>query len=359
MTTITSKPYPRSRRPWALALALGLGLIALFVLCLSLGSVAISPLRIWGLLTGSDMGDPGLRDILMLFRLPKALTAMASGSALAVSGLLMQSLFSNQLASPDILGTNAGASIGVAVVLLWLPSADGSTLAHFLRVQDYLVLIMASAVGSAAVLFAVLAVSFLAKNPTHVLIAGIMFGFIANSAVSFLMFTALPQRAPNYLTWTYGSFQGVQLGQALPMLGLSLASGAIAWSMSRSLDALSFGPNYARSLGINIRGLRMSLIAISAGLSGLVTALCGPIAFLGLAAPYAAKWSLRRQAHALLIPFSALWGACIALGAESLSVVLGKNSMLPLNPLLSLLGAPIVLSLILKPRRRPGFGGSN
>jgi iron complex transport system permease protein len=326
--------------------ALGAGCLVLFVLDLASGSVRI-PLgeALRALIDGTAEGSSAV--IMRVFRLPKALTAVLAGTALAVSGLILQTVFRNPLAGPDSLGVGAGASIGVALLIL-ATGPVGSSLLGGLGFAGYAALALAASAGAAAVLVLVLLASRKFEHGVTLLLVGLMIGYLTGSLVSLLVYFGTPQKVQLYLGWTYGSFSGVRVAE-LPIFALAVVIGfALTFRSSKTLNALFLGERFAVTLGVRVKGARTRLLASAAILAGVVTAFCGPIAFLGIAAPQAARRIFRSSDHSILIPASALCGALIALAADIVSQAPGGGSVLPINPLLALVGAPFILLVFLR-----------
>ncbi len=342
---------PGERTKFLLA-GLGLLCILLFALDLAAGSVPIPPLRIPAILFGGA-DNPAWVAIIRIFRLPKAITALVGGASLAVSGLMLQTLFRNPLAGPDSLGIGAGASVGAGLVVIFAGSS-GSAFLGQLGLAGYTALALASALGAALVLLVILAISRRLAGTTSLLITGILVGYFAGSVLALLVFFASPQKVQVYLGWTYGSFAGVTLDRIPVLLGGCLLGFIVLGRSPRSFDALVLGDRGAESVGIDVRRVRRRIIVASAILAGVVTAFCGPIAFLGIAAPQGARRLFRSSAHRMLLPGSALLGAFFALFADILTQVAPGGIALPLNPLLALLGAPLILSIVLRSRSSEG-----
>jgi iron complex transport system permease protein len=344
---------PRSNRSKTLLTALILATAALFLADLALGSVRIPLSAMLDALFGRPI-DSGWASILRLFRLPKALTALVAGAALAVSGLILQTIFRNPLAGPDSLGIGAGASVGVAIVVLAAGSAGGSAFLAGLGPAGYAVISLAASVGAFLVLLAILLFARRIENGITLLIVGILIGYLAGSLVSLLVYFGSPQKIQVYLGWTYGSFSSVTVGQ-LPVLYAAVALGfALTARSSKSLNAIFMGERFASGLGVRVKGARTRALVAAAVLAGAATAFCGPIAFLGIAAPQAARRAFRSSDHAVLVPGAALLGSVFALAADVASQAPGAGAVLPINPLLALIGAPIILSLFLRGSREEG-----
>jgi len=333
---------------WRLT-ALAVLAAALFAADLALGSVRIPLGDVLRALSGAAT-DKVWSSIVLVFRLPKALTALAAGAALAVSGLILQTVFRNHLAGPDSLGVGAGASVGVALVVL-ASGGPGSALLSGLGLAGYGLLSLASSAGAALVLVLILVLSRRFQDAVTLLIVGLLVGYLAGSMVSLLVYFGSPQKVQVFLGWTYGSFASVTRRE-LPVLFGSIGLGlALTMGSSKALNALLLGESFAEGLGIRVRSARARILAAAAILAGAVTAFCGPVAFLGIAAPQAARRIFRSSDHALLIPASALVGSVFALAADVATQAPGGGSVLPVNPLLALIGAPIILGLFLRSSR--------
>ncbi|MBD3305677.1 iron chelate uptake ABC transporter family permease subunit, partial [candidate division KSB3 bacterium] len=288
-------------------------------------------------------------NIVLLFRLPKAITAVLAGSALAVSGLLMQTLFRNPLAGPSVLGITAGASLGVALIVLFVTA--GGVSADFLDglgVLGELGIVFAAGLGSILVLLLILVFARRVQSVMTLLILGLLFGYATNSLVSILIHFSIAERIQAYISWTFGSFGATtwkQLRVFIPIVLIGLAATLFA---KKPLNALLLGEAYGRSMGLNITRARMLIIAATALLSGTVTAFCGPVVFLGVAIPHLCRSFFNTSDHRILLPTVMLTGAIIALIADIVSQMPGSQVVLPLNAVTSLIGAPIITWFILR-----------
>ncbi len=325
----------------ALASLAGL-LVAAFAANLVLGSVLLPPGEVLGILLGRAPTDPTWQAIVWQFRLPRALTATLAGSALAVGGLQMQTLFRNPLAGPFVLGIDAGASLGVALVLL----AGGTTGAF----GGDLGTAVAASLGAATVLALVALAARYVTSTTVLLILGLMFGNATLSVASILLQFSSAERAQSYLLWTFGSFGSATLAQ-MPLFASAIALAlALALLGAKALNALLLGETYARSLGLSLDRARWQVLASTALLAGTVTAFCGPVAFLGVAVPHLCRGWLKLADHRYLLPGTAISGATLALCANLVAQLPGSQLALPLNAVLALVGAPVVAWVVL---RRP------
>ncbi|MCL1494035.1 MAG: iron ABC transporter permease [Pseudanabaena sp. Salubria-1] len=323
----------------ALLISLGLSAIASLVV----GSVWI-PLADLVKIIFHQSTETGWTQIFWQFRLPKALTAIFCGAALAVSGLQMQVLFSNPLAGPFVLGVSSGASLGVAIAIL-ATEALGQVSA-VLGSESTLV---AACIGAAFSMGLVAIASKFVQNSTTLLVLGLMMGYGVGAVVNILLYFSSPERVQSYINWTFGSFAGVTVAR-LPLLcgaisiGLLLAIAAI-----KPLNTMLLGEMQARSLGTQISKLRLGIVINVALLAGTVTAFCGPIAFLGVAVPHLCRALFRSTDCRIILPATILVGANLAIVAD-LVTQLPNKTLLPLNSVTSLLGAPIVVWTILRRR---------
>jgi len=321
----------------------------LFVLNILVGSVAIPAEDVVRIIFGDDEAvKPSWRFIILQSRLPQALTATLAGSALAVSGLMLQTAFRNPLAGPSVFGINSGAGLGVALVMLWL---GGSFSAGSVSVTGFVAVLAAAFMGAMAVMMVIFLFSTMVRNSVMLLIIGIMIGYISNSAVSLLNFFATDEGVRSYMVWGMGSFSGVST-QMLPWFSLvTVAALFAALLLIKPLNALMLGDRYAENLGVNIIRVRNWLLVITGLLTAIVTAFCGPVAFIGLAVPHIARLLFHTDNHRLLMPATMLTGAVVALLCNVLCFLPGTLGIIPLNAVTPLIGAPVIIYVILRGRQ--------
>jgi len=339
-----------TKREAAILAGLIVVLAAVFLLSLALGSTAVPLGRVMMALAGRSPERDAATIIVETIRLPRSLTAILAGASLGVAGLQMQTLFRNPLADPFALGVTSGASLGVALVVLgsgYGPAAVGDALG----VRGDALVIAAAIAGAAAVLGLVLMVSVRIQNPTTVLILGLMFGYAVSAVVTVLVGASQPERLPQWVQWGLGSFSGVTW-QRLRLFGpVSLAGVLIAASTTKQLNALLLGENYARSMGVAVKGVRVLTMLGASILGAVVTAFCGPISFLGIAVPHLCRGLLGTSDHRVLVPAVVMMGGVLALLAQIVSLSPGSAGVLPLNAVTSLMGAPVVAVVLLRSRR--------
>jgi len=336
---------------------MGAVLAGLFVATIAIGSVAIPAREVVAVLLGGAASDDTWPTIIRQVRLPRAVTAALAGAGLGVGGLQMQTLFRNPLADPFILGVSSGASLGVALVVLAAGTA-GTSLVDGLGLGGNVGVAGAAAVGAAAVTIAVLVVSRRVASAATVLIIGLMAGYATSAVVSVLLYSGLGrvERIRAYISWGFGSFAGTTWSE-LRVLAVAILLGLlIAGLTTKPMNALLLGDRYAASMGLHVRRARLLIVIGASLLAGTVTAFCGPIAFIGVAAPHIARGLLRTSDHRVLVPGVVLLGGAIALLAGLIAQLPGSEASLPLNAVTSLVGAPIVVAILLRLRRSSTAG---
>ncbi len=334
-----------NRQSGIILFLLGL-LVILTVLNISLGSVYIPFQKILATLTGQSIENEGWQNIILQFRLPKAITAILVGSGLGISGLLMQTLFRNPLAGPFVLGISSGASLGVAMAIL-----AGMTFGFSLTqmgIGGSWILTISASLGAILVLLVVILVSLKVKDSMSLLIIGLMFGSATSAIVTVLQFFSKAESIQAYLVWTFGSLGGVtwqELEVFMPIVLLTILG---TFMLSKKLNALLLGDNYARSMGLNINNTRLLIIISTALLAGTITAFCGPIAFIGIAIPHITRLIFNTSNHKVLFPMVVLCGAILMLICDIIAQIPGREYTLPINAVTSVFGAPLVIWLVVR-----------
>ena len=312
------------------------------------GSVHIPASDILSILTGDTEGiRPSWQYIILQSRLPQAITATLAGGALAVSGLMLQTAFRNPLADPGIFGISSGAGLGVALVMLFL---GGSITAGTVALSGFVAILAAAFLGAMAVMLVIFFFSGLVRSSVMLLIVGIMIGYVSSSAVTLLNFFATDEGVKSYVVWGMGSFGSVSMRMMPVFASITLLSLLCALLLIKPLNALLLGERYAENLGINVVRVRNWLLVVTGLLTAVVTAFCGPIAFIGLAVPHVARMLLTTDNHRTLLPATILMGSVTALVCNLLCVIPGEGGVIPLNAVTPLLGAPVIIYVILKHR---------
>ena len=322
-------------------------LLLLFVLNLLMGAVSIPADEVLRILMGDEEVKSTWRFIVLESRLPQAVTAMLCGAALATSGLLLQTAFRNPLAGPDVFGINSGAGLGVAIVMLVM---GGSLSAGLFSVSGFVAILGGAFLGAMGVTALILFFSTVVRNDVMLLIIGIMTGYLASSAITLLNFFATEEGVRSYMLWGMGGFGHVSL-DLLPAFALLVVVGLVAAILLvKPLNALLLGEHYALNLGVRTRRVRHLLLLVTGLLTAVATVFCGPVAFLGLAVPHVARLLVRTANHRRLLPATILCGAVIALACNLLCVLAPSASVIPLNAVTPLIGAPVIIYVILRRR---------
>ena len=325
-------------RKWCVIILALAAVCLLFPACLTAGAVDIPAADVWKILTGGEPSRKVWSAIVLDIRLPMTLCSALAGMALAVSGLLMQTLFRNPLAGPSIMGISSGASLGVALVILAGAGAGIEALGGALA-------------GAMAIMCLLLTLAGRVSSGAMLLIVGVLIGYLASSAISLLSYFAPQQSVHAFVVWGLGNFSSVPRGD-MPVFA-SLVLVFTAWSALyiKPLDALLLGERYAAASGVNLRAVRLGILWLSGVLAAVVTAWCGPIAFIGMAVPHMARLALGTSRHIWLLPCTAAIGTVTGLLTAWLSVVPLTSGVLPVNAITPVLGIPVVLYIIIKGNR--------
>lgn len=324
----------------------------LSLLNLALGSVSIPFEGVISVLTGNNNGEDSAvwHSIIMRSRLPQTLTAMACGAGLSAAGLLMQTVFSNPLAGPSVLGISSAASLGVACVVLLSGIIGGSAIGRF-GIIGNASLTIAAVAGAMSVMMLMVYLSNRIRSNATLLIVGVMIGYIATAIVGVLKYFSTEEDVHAYVIWGLGSFSRVSGGQVYLFCSLIAIALPVSLLLIKPLNLLLLGDMYATNLGLNVKRARTYIIGMAGILTAVVTAYCGPIMFLGLAVPHICRGLLSTSDHRLLLPSSILCGASLALICCLIARLPGFDGALPINSVTALIGAPITLHILLKRRQ--------
>ncbi|MCC6599715.1 MAG: iron ABC transporter permease [Crocinitomicaceae bacterium] len=316
--------------------------LLLFAAEICFGSINIPISDTLSILLGNPSVHPGWDIIIFESRIPRALTAVAGGIALSVGGLLMQTLFRNPLAGPSVLGITSGSSLAVALVIM------ATSNSFFLHSVAGTAGIAFSAMGGALlVLLLLLIVSERLKDNVSLLIFGIMLGHFAGAIESILQHRASKESLRDFVLWGMGTFAESRQAEIIILVTITFIATGFVFFLLPALNLLLLGEDYAISMGLRVKRLRKQIILITGLLSGVTTAFCGPVAFIGLAVPHLSRALLRQSDHRRLFPVVLLLGSITALGSDLLSRLLE----VPLNAITSALGAPVVIYIIIRGAR--------
>jgi len=316
-------------------------LIVLFIADLLVGSVHIALKDMPGFIFGDANTENDI--IFFRFRLPKAITAILTGAAMATSGLLMQTLFRNPLAGPDVLGVSSGAGLGVAVMLLAFAPLS-TPLASSLTSGWGLILF--ACFGAGGVMMIIMFISSRVHDIMTVLIIGVLIASAVSSVVSVMQYFSNETMLKTYVIWTMGNLGNLSPSQIRALTLASFSGLILAVSQVKPLNAILMGETFAKSVGVNLKGSRIVLFTSASILAGSVTAFCGPIAFVGVAVPHMARLIVGGSDHKVMLPASIITGSIIMLCSDIISNLPGSGSVLPINTVTSLIGIPVIIWII-------------
>lgn len=319
-------------------------LLMLFFANLFYGSIEIPAKEVLSIVTGGDCQRDVWRVVVLETRLPQALTALLAGASISVAGLLLQTLFRNPLAGPEVLGVNSGAGLGVALVMLL---AGGIT---SFGLGGYLAVLGGAFGGALFVIMIILLLATLLRNNMFLLIAGVAVSYMTSSAITMLNYFSTAEGVHSYMVWGMGSFGGVTMQQMPFFASVSLLLLFVSLLMAKPLNAMLLGDSYAVNLGVNVKAVRAMALCVTGLLTAVVTAFCGPVSFIGLAVPHIARLSMRSNSHRHLIPSTVMLGGAVALLCNLICQLPGESGLLPLGAITPLVGAPVIIYVVIKNR---------
>lgn len=332
-----------------------LSLLILLIIVLSLlnlffGSVDIPARDVLSVLTGGEASKESWTYIVRESRLPQTVTALLCGASLAASGLMLQTSLRNPLAGPSILGITNGASLGVAIVMLASGGVMGAdVLGTEIHIAGVAAVILAAFLGALVIMAILLSLSTVVGDNLMLLIVGIMVGYLSSSVISLMNSFASEDHVHSYVMWGMGSFADVSLKQLPWFAAVSVIGLTIAALLIKPLNALLLGDEYAQNLGFKLTRIRSCLLLSTGLLTAIATAFCGPVSFLGLATPHIARMIIGTENHKLLLPATIFTGALIAVLCN-LICILPADTILPLNAVTPVIGAPVILYVLLYKR---------
>jgi iron complex transport system permease protein len=317
-------------------------LLLLFVGNLFYGSIDIPGREVLSILTGGNAQRDVWRVVVLETRLPQALTALLAGASISVAGLLLQTLFRNPLAGPEVLGVNSGAGLGVALVMLLTGGMSAFGLG------GYLAVLSGAFAGALFVIMIILLLATLLRNNMFLLIAGVAVSYMTSSAITLLNYFSTAEGVHSYMVWGMGSFGGVTMSQMPFFASVALMLLMVSLAMAKPLNALLLGDAYAVNLGVNVKAVRAVALCVTGLLTAVVTAFCGPVSFIGLAVPHIARLSMRCNNHRHLVPATIMLGGAVALLCNLVCQLPGESGLLPLGAITPLIGAPVIIYVVIK-----------
>lgn len=308
---------------------------------LAVGSVRMSPAEILSLLKdGRNASTESL--IVFNIRMPRMLLAAILGGALSVSGFLLQSFFRNPIAGPFVLGISSGAKMIVGITMIFL--------AGRIAMSPW-TMILAAFIGSLMITAIVLLFSQKVKNMAMLLVVGIMVGYICSAVTDMAVTFASEQDIVNLKYWSMGTFSGKGWDSVLTAAAVCFPAAIAAWLLSKPMGAYALGEGYAKSMGVAVKPFRTALILLSSLLSACVTALAGPISFVGIAVPHITRRLLRSSRPILVIPTVFLCGAVFCVFCDLIARTVFSPTELNIGTVTSVFGAPVVIWMMISKRR--------
>ena len=319
-------------------------LLLLFVGNLFYGSIDIPCREVLSVLTGGNAQRDVWRVVVLETRLPQALTALLAGASISVAGLLLQTLFRNPLAGPEVLGVNSGAGLGVALVMLLTGGMSA------FGIGGYLAVLGGAFAGALFVIMIILLLATLLRNNMFLLIAGVAVSYMTSSAITLLNYFSTAEGVHSYMVWGMGSFGGVTMSQMPFFASVAFMLLMVSLAMAKPLNALLLGDAYAVNLGVNVKAVRAVALCVTGLLTAVVTAFCGPVSFIGLAVPHIARLSMRSNNHRHLVSATIMLGGAVALLCNLVCQLPGESGLLPLGAITPLIGAPVIIYVVIKNR---------
>lgn len=313
---------------------------ALFYWNINTGSVHLSLERMLTLLRwGNDGTTEG--NILWKIRLSRLLGAALLGGALSIAGFLLQTFFKNPIAGPFVLGISSGSRLFVGFFLLAAtPIVTGGFSPY--------VIFLAAFAGALAAMALVLAVSSRVQNLAMLLVIGMMIGYICDAGTDFMITFAESSQLQNFTIWTMGSFSGMTWATLGASALITIPTVVLVFLLSKPLGAYLLGENYAKSMGVNVKGFRVALILLSSILSACVTAFAGPISFVGIAVPHLVRTLMGTSKPILVIPGCFLGGAVFCLFCDLVARTVFAPVEMSISSVTALFGAPIVIYMMVR-----------
>lgn len=342
------KPLPiysdwNRKRRYALLFAVLVLLIGLLLfLNIRIGSVSVSFSELTESLSGKNRAST-VWNIIWQIRFPRAAAAVLLGGALALSGYLLQTFFHNPIAGPFVLGISSGAKLMVALVMVF-------SLDRALRLSAFL-LIAAAFVGAMLSMGFVLLISRKLRQSAMLVVSGIMIGYICSAITDLVVTFADDSDIVNLHNWSMGSFSGISWDNVAVIAVVVVLTGSLVFLMSKPIAAYQMGEAYARTLGVNIRIFRISLVLLSSILSACVTAFAGPVSFVGIAVPQIIKRMFHTAKPLVMIPACFLGGAVWCLFCDLLARTLFAPTELSISTVTAIFGVPVVIYVMLHQKK--------
>ena len=288
----------------------------------------------------SQVGSSIIWDI----RLPRALSAMILGGALALAGFLLQSFFHNPIAGPFILGISSGSKLMVALLMVFGIGIVGK--------KGNIAMITAAYIGAMLCMGFILIISGTVGNMSALIVCGVMIGYICSAITDFTVTFAADADIVNLHNWSKGSFSGSDWNGVAVSAVLMTVVLICSLLLSKPLGAYALGEEYAMGVGVNVARLRILLVILSSVPAAVVTAYAGPISFVGVAVPHICRRLFRSSRPIILIPGCFLGGAIFCLISDLIARLAFAPTELSISTVTAALGAPIVIWVLIGRHRR-------
>lgn len=332
----------------ALVGATGL-LLVLAVIAMALGTADIAPgevvRAVLRLDAAEDLSAEAARNaqIIRGLRLPRVAMAVLGGASLAVSGTVMQGLLRNVLVSPFTVGISSAAAFGASAAIVLGASVSGTGTVAIVSTA------MTASLGCAGVVFML---SWARQmRPETVILVGVALAYLFSALTATLQFIATDEQIAQIVRWTFGTFNAATWREVWVVLAMFVVGLPLVYAKSAALNALAFGgDDVARGLGVNIVAIRLGCGVLAVAFTAVVISFTGVIGFVGLVAPHIARLIIGGD-HRYLIPFSVLCGALLLLIADTIGRSLFAPVLIPVGIVVSYIGVPLFLNLILSRRR--------
>ncbi len=318
-------------------------ILVVFWISIILGSAYVSVWDLPGIISGKSDNEM-LRSIILNIRLPRAVSAIILGGALALSGYLLQTFFGNPIVGPFVLGISSGAKLSVAIFMI--------SFLYMGKEMGLSMMVLSAFIGASLAMSFVLMISTKVKSMSTLVVCGIMIGYICSAITDFVVTFADDSNIVNLHNWSMGSlsginWDGIRVFTVIVILGLLLTV-----TILKPMNAYRLGEAYARSVGVNIIALRIMLIFISSILAACVTAFAGPISFVGIAVPHLARMSLKTDSVHVMIPASFLGGALITLFCDLIARTVFAPTEVSISSVTAVLLVPVVIFMMIQRKKK-------
>ena len=303
--------------------------------------------KIFHIKSMASYSEGAIHDVVWLIRLPRVLLALAVGMALSVCGVVMQAIVQNPLADPYVLGISSGASFGATLaIMLGIGSFLGGNSVG-----------LCAFIGAMLTSFAVIAIANMGGKATSakLILAGMAISAVCSAFSNFVIYITNDKNgATEVMKWTMGSLAGANWSRVSVMLPVTLVCVVLFWTQYRNLNLMLLGDEVSITLGTDLHSFRTAYLILSSVMVGFAVYCAGVIGFVGLVIPHVVR-ILFGTDHSRLIPLSALLGSSFLIWCDVACRVILKNSEMPIGVLVSIIGAPCFIYLLV--RKSYGFGG--